>query len=296
MQGRRRQTIDFGAFQYRRTSMAQPKEQSAKNDQPQVLPPNQSHVSNDNAENEPVSSSLVEKKTASPQKMIEKKARPQKRKTRHFHRHIDTNLPQEQRLAVLVQMILQNHFEKNILTKPEEERKQFQQAQENLSEHLQTWAKEVSSSSNALARRTRSNLKNEQLLKSKQQFKALSNVYQEELGAWDVAKEEAKNENVSCDDSEVVQKFDAPKEFLSLEQLTKSAKDAVELHILQADHMQTELKHVEARNQEIHSKVQAVATALNDRILREFGKKPTKSTVTPFKSLEVGIVSQGKKN
>lgn len=296
MRGKKRQTIDLGAFQYRRTSILQPEEESVKNNQPQVLPTDQSHTSNDKIENDLIPSSPVEKKATSPQKMIEKKLGPKKRKTRHFHRHIDTNLPQEQRLSLLVQMILQDHFEKDMTTKPEDERKQFQQAQEKLSEHLQTWANDVSSSSNALAKQTRSNPKNEELLKTKQQLKALSNVYEEELGAWDIAKEEAKNENISYDDSEIEQKFDAPKEFLSLEQLTKSAKDAVELHILQADHMQTELKRVEARNQEIHSKVQAVAAALNNRILHEFGKKSIKSTVTPFKSLEVGIVSQGKKN
>lgn len=212
-------------------------------------------------------------------------ARPKKTRRRGpkpvSYKQIDISLVEEQRLQQLVELLMKQEYEKKYASAPEEERQQFEKGMLQASNYLSKFVPEMIDSDECVSKKTRPNPMNDEMRKRNAQLEEVANNYELEFAKWESVEQDASSlQSIApplptAEDAENLEGLPDP------EKLVQSSREAIENYILQTDHMWTQLKVLQKRNRETHSKVQAMASALNKEVMQEFGSKTEDDDLAP---------------
>lgn len=188
--------------------------------------------------------------------------------------HIDPNLPEQDKLASLVEQGLKNTIEITRATAPPPEKVTVEASVKKTLEHL-TYI--TSSPPTAPAE----NSATEKLLHRESQLKAIVDIYKKELQHWDLVKEAADEESLGPEVlAENVPPRDANK-VPEAEDVLASSTKAVESYILQTDHARRTLMQLESKYRKTEARVRDVAASVNNRVLAQFPKSDGLGRVPP---------------
>lgn len=219
-----------------------------------------------------------------------KKSRQKKKKNARY-KQIRTDVSEEQRLKLLLDAVMLEEYDEKYANASNVEREQFEEATLKVSDFLDALVTDIQSTGASFVEMRKPNPMTAELEQQAVQLEEIIKNYKVELEKWEsVEKESTKPVEVpSITD---VPDAELPAECPDPAELMKTSADAIESYILQTDHLRNILRKLENRNRETHSRVQAVAVALNSRVMSEFGQRADGNLTPPpnLATVKVGTV------
>ena len=247
-------------------------------------------------QNAAVQKSSSKKKRSLPattQKASPKKPRKRAPKPASY-KQIDVNLSEERRLQSFVALLLKEEYEQKHAKASASEREQFERGMLAVSNYLSEFAAKMEESEDSVARKTDPNPMDDELRRRVSQLEEVVKNYDLELQKWKEVEENISSckPQVPALPSELDR--ETREQLPDPQQLLDSSKEVVENYILETDSVRHKLKGLRQRNRSLHSRVQAVAAALNNEVVSEFGKRDELDDLAPPPNLVTMSVDAGR--
>ncbi|PXF40471.1 hypothetical protein BWQ96_09820 [Gracilariopsis chorda] len=288
---RPRQSIDIGAFQFQRTKKRRLSllSSSSKPKQSQ-LPPRPPLRECTNLQDRPTAAHTEPAHSAKPSTPKPKPTStgPARKKTRErrlpLHTQIHDSLPIPDKIHKFVHLAIASTIEKSDPNASEQMRAKLQQDSQLIMERVDEFVKNYHSPE---VQQWQSNPEKEQIDLKIAQMDQLGKACMDELDMWNNVVEisEPPVEWPKLDDSAQEEQFSEP------QQLLQQSTDVLNTYILDTHHMFALAKRMHTLNRDTHCRVQAVAAALNQKVISQFGGRPSE-TLRPPDSLHVDPIDQ----
>lgn len=290
---RPRQSIDIGAFQFQRTKKRRLSVVSSSlKPKPSQLPPRPPLRERTNFQDPPAATAARTEPAPSPNRAASKpnpsSPGPARKKTRQrrlpLHTQIQDSIPTPDKIRKFVQLAIARAIEKGDPEASEQVRSKQQQDSRLIMDRVDEFLEKYDFPE---LHQWQSNPENEQIDLKTAQMDQLSKACTDELDMWNKVVDSSVTpvEWPELDDSAQEEQLTAP------EQVIQHSTDVLNSYILNTHHMFALAKRMHTLNRDTHCRVQAIAAALNQKVISQFGGRPSE-TLKPPQSLHVDHTDQ----